>query len=292
MLIRIFNSKNFFLFPMQTKLSFIALLLCVVFLNSCNSRAKEEKNADEKLKNIEQLIVGNQFDAALLQIDTVNILYPRLVAKRKIAAALKDTILRRQSAKVLEYANSVLPQKLAELDTLQKAFKFEKDETYQEFGNFVYKSQITEQNTTRNYLKCYVDENADLYFISNVVGTKLNHKSLKVSIGTLSAQTDTLNVNDDNFHSFNNDGTYWETLTFKNEADSGITAFIASHKAERIKVDLIGTKKLSYYLADQDKKAIAATYDFWILKKDVKKLQNDVEKATIRIGRIQLRYKN
>ncbi len=277
---------------MRTKLSFIALLLCVVFLNSCSSRAKEEKNADEKLKNIEQLIVENQFDAALLQIDTVNILYPRLVAKRKIAAALKDTIIRRQSASILEYANSVLPQKLAELDSLQKEFKFEKDETYQEFGNFVYKSQITEQNISRNYLKCYVDENADLYIISNVVGTKLNQKSLKVSSGVLSAQTDTLNATTDNFHSFSNDGTYWETLTFKNEADSGITAFIASHKTERIKVDLIGTKKLSYYLSDQDKKAIAATYHFWILKKDVKKLQNDIEKATVRIGRIHLRYKN
>ena len=277
---------------MRTKLSFIALLLCVVFLNSCNSRAKEEKNADEKLKNIEQLIVENQFDAALLQIDTVNILYPRLVAKRKIAAALKDTIIRRQSASILEYANSVLPQKLAELDSLQKEFKFEKDETYQEFGNFVYKSQITEQNISRNYLKCYVDENADLYIISNVVGTKLNQKSLKVSSGVLSSQTDTLNATTDNFHSFSNDGTYWETLTFKNEADSGITAFIASHKTERIKVDLIGTKKLSYYLSDQDKKAIAATYHFWILKKDVKKLQNDIEKATVRIGRIHLRYKN
>lgn len=277
---------------MRTKLSFIALLLCVVFLNSCSSRAKEEKNADEKLKNIEQLIVENQFDAALLQIDTVNVLYPRLVAKRKIAAALKDTILRRQSASILEYANSVLPQKLAELDSLQKEFKFEKDETYQEFGNFVYKSQITEQNISRNYLKCYVDENADLYILSNVVGTKLNQKSLKVSSGVLSAQTDTLNATTDNFHSFSNDGTYWETLTFKNEADSGITAFIAGHKAERIKVDLIGTKKLSYYLADQDKKAIAATYHFWILKKDVKKMQNDIEKATVRIGRIHLRYKN
>lgn len=277
---------------MRTKLSFIALLLCVVFLNSCSSRAKEEKNADEKLKNIEQLIVENQFDAALLQIDTVNILYPRLVAKRKIAAALKDTIIRRQSASILEYANSVLPQKLSELDSLQKEFKFEKDETYQEFGNFVYKSQITEQNISRNYLKCYVDENADLYILSNVVGTKLNQKSLKVSSGVLSAQTDTLNATTDNFHSFSNDGTYWETLTFKNEADSGITAFIASHKAERIKVDLIGTKKLSYYLSDQDKKAIAATYHFWILKKDVKKLQNDIEKATVRIGRIQLRYEN
>lgn len=277
---------------MRTKLSFIALLLCVVFLNSCSSRAKEEKNADEKLKNIEQLIEENQFDAALLQIDTVNVLYPRLVAKRKIAAALKDTILRRQSASILEYANSVLPQKLAELDSLQKEFKFEKDETYQEFGNFVYKSQITEQNISRNYLKCYVDENADLYIISNVVGTKLNQKSLKVSYGALSAQTDILNVTTDNFHSFSNDGTYWETLTFKNEADSGITAFIAGHKAERIKVDLIGTKKLSYYLSDQDKKAIAATYHFWILKKDVKKLQNDIEKATVRIGRIHLRYKN
>lgn len=277
---------------MRTKLSFIALLLCVVFLSSCNSRAREEKKADEKLENISQLIAADDFEAAMLQIDTVNILYPRFVAKRKIAAALKDTILRRQSAIILESANSVLPQKLAELDSLQKDFKFEKNETYQEFGNFVYKSQITEQNISRNYLKCYVDENADLYIVSNVVGIRLNHTSIKVSSGNLYVQTDTVNVSSGNFHSFSNDGVYWETLTFKNEVDSAITSFISEHQAERIKVDLKGTKSISYYLSDQDKKAIAATYRFWTAKKDVKKLQNDIEKATIRIGRIQLRYKD
>ena len=59
---------------MQTKLSFIALLLCVVFLNSCNSRAKEEKNADEKLKN-----ALTELNSYLSRVYSINVIPENLI---------------------------------------------------------------------------------------------------------------------------------------------------------------------------------------------------------------------
>lgn len=277
---------------MLKKLSFFAAILYLTFLSSCNSKVKQEKQAEERLEQIEQLIIANDYNTAKLKIDTINLLFPRLVAKRKIAAAYKDTIIRRESARTLVYCDSILPIKQHVLDSIQKEFRFEKDETYQEFGNYVYKSQITEQNTNRNYLRCYVDENADLYFVSNVTGSKTEHFAVQVSVNNLQVQTDTTNKAKGIFHSFTDGGIYWESLTFKNEDDNGITAFIAQHKSERVKVSLLGKKKISYYLSEQDKKAIAATYDLWIVKKEVKQLQKESEKATVRIGRIKLRYEN
>lgn len=266
------------------------ILICSVILSSCNSKEKQEKQADERLKHIEQLISENNYSTAKFEIDSIHILFPRLVSKRKIAAAYQDTIIRRESSRTLAYSDSILPIKQHEFDSIQRDFRFEKNDKYQEFGNYVYKSQITEQNAGRNYLKCYVDENADLYLISNVSGSRIEHNAVQLTANEISIQTDTTNTSKANFHNFSDAGMYWESLTLKNEAESGLTAFITENQKERIKVILTGKKQISYYLSEQDKKAIAATYRFWVLKKDLKQLQKEIEKATIRIGNIKLRY--
>lgn len=276
---------------MQNKI-ITCILICSVLLSSCNSKEKQEKQADERLKHIEQLISENNYSTAKLEIDSIHILFPRLVSKRKIAAAYQDTIIRRESSRILTYSDSILPIKQHEFDSIQRDFRFEKNDKYQEFGNYVYKSQITEQNAGRNYLKCYVDENADLYLISNVSGSRIEHNAVQLTANEISIQTDTTNTSKANFHNFSDAGMYWESLTLKNEAESGLTAFISENQKEKIKVILTGKKKISYYLSEQDKKAIAATYRFWILKKDLKQLQKEIEKATIRIGNIKLRYQN
>lgn len=276
---------------MQNKIITCILIFSVV-LSSCNSKEKQEKQADERLKHIEQLISENNYGTAKLEIDSIHILFPRLVSKRKIAVAYRDTIIRRESSRTLAYSDSILPIKQHEFDSIQRDFRFEKNDKYQEFGNYVYKSQITEQNASRNYLKCYVDENADLYLISNVSGSRIEHNAVQLTANEISIQTDTTNTSKANFHNFSDAGMYWESLTFKNEAESGLTTFIFENQKEKIKVNLSGKKKISYYLSEQDKKAIAATYRFWILKKDLKQLQKEIEKATIKIGNIKLRYQN
>ena len=263
------------------------LLMILIFLISCDSRQKQEKQADARLKHIEELINQNSFNAAKIEIDSIHLLFPRLVNKRRIASAFADTIARREGVRNLAYCDSILPIKQHETDSIQKNFRFEKDKKYQDVGNYVYKTQQTESNSSRNYLKTYVDENADFYLISNYCGAKIEHTSLEVSGNDLYAHTDTVAVSNAAFHSFNDGGSHWETLTFKNEADKGVAAFIAQNSSVRLKVTLHGKRNYVYYLSDADKKAIVETYHLWVVKRDVDKLQKEIKKATFTIERIK-----
>ena len=272
---------------MQKNIQNFILLMSLVLIISCDSRHKQEKLADERLKRIEVLINQNSLNAAKIEIDSLHFLYPRLVDKRRIAAAFADTISRRESARNLAYCDSILPNKLHEADSIQKNFRFEKDKKYQDIGNFVYKTQQTESNSTRTFLKTYVDENSDFYLVSNYCGGKIEHTSVEVSVKDLFAHTDTVNISNSAYHSFNDGGSHWETLTFKNNADKGVSAFIAQNFSSRIKITLQGKKSYAYYLADADKKAVLETNHLWIVKKDVVKLQKEIKKAKMIIERIK-----
>ena len=81
---------------------FLFILIFTLFI-SCNSRQKQEKQADIRLKQIEQLIKKELFNTAKIEIDSFHLLFPRLVNKRRIAAALEDTINRRESSRTLAY---------------------------------------------------------------------------------------------------------------------------------------------------------------------------------------------
>jgi hypothetical protein len=135
-------------------------------------------------------------------------------------------------------------------------------------------------------LKTFVDENADFYLISNYCGGKIEHSSVEVSVNDLFAKTDTIDTSNASNHSFTDAGTRWETVTFKNEADHGLTAFIAQYASERIKVTLRGKKTYTYYLESSDKKAITETYHLWVVKKDAAQLRLEIKKATLKIERI------
>jgi len=271
---------------MQRKLPIFLIIIALSLFISCNSRRSEEKKADERLKHIEQLINENSLNAAKIEIDSIHLLFPRLVDKRRVAQALEDTIVRRESSRTLAYCDSILPLKQHEADSIQRNFRFEKDSKYQEVGNYIYKTQITESNTNRTYLKSFVDGNANFYLVSNYCGGKLEHSSVEVSVNDFYANTDTIDTSNAFNHSFIDGGTRWEAVTFKNEADKGVAAFIAQYASQRIKVTLRGKKSYLYYLADSDKKAITETYRLWVVKKDVAKLQEEIKKATIKIGRI------
>ncbi len=265
----------------------IIFLLAVSFFISCDSRKEMEKRADIRLKRIQQLIDQNSLNVAKSEIDSIHLLFPRLVNKRRVAAALEDTILRRESSRTLAYCDSILPSKERETDSIQKNFRFEKDKVYQEIGNFVYKTQKTENNAGRNFLKAYVDENADIYLISNYSGGKLEHTWVEVSLKELSAHTDTIDTSNPSYHSFTDGAQRFEVVTFKNKEDNGVVAFIAQNTAMPLKVTLHGKKNYEYFLDIADKKAITETYHLWIVKKDVVKLRKEIKKATALIDRIE-----
>jgi hypothetical protein len=269
----------------MTRMSYLVLI--VFMLISCNGKEKEAQKADEHLDYVEELIDQNSYNAAKIQIDSIHILYPRLIDKRRKAASLSDTIARRESARTLVFCDTALIRKNKELEHLLVNFRLEKDKKYQTIGSYVYKSQVTEANTGRNYLKAYVDENADFYLVSNYTGRKIEHTALKVNVGDLYAGTDTLSTSSPAYHSFTDDGTRWETLSLKNEAAKAIAMFVAQYLDSNIKVTLIGANSTSQYqLTTMDKNALAATYALWIIKKDIVQLQLEIKKAKARIYRI------
>ena len=269
---------------------FLFILTLILFI-SCDSRKKQEKQADIRLKQIEQLIGENSFNAAKIEIDSLHFLFPRLVNKRRIAAAFGDTIVRRESSRSLAYCDSILPKKQHELDSVLKNFRYEKDKIYQEVGNYIYKTQQTESNTNRTYLKTYVDENANLFLISNYCDGKLEHTNVEVSVKDLFAHTDTIDTSDPNYHSFTDGGLRWEVVTFKNDAGKDVVSFIAQNASMKVKVILHGKKNYAYYLSESDKKAIVETYHLCIVKKDVVQLLKEIKKAKIKIERIKMEQK-
>ena len=271
---------------MRTKNHIIIGLLAMLTFSGCNVREKQEKEADIQLKRVEELINSNSFNAAKGLIDSLNLQFPHLINKRRIAQALKDTIIRRESARTLTYCNGILPIKIHEADSILKNFRFEKDPKYQQYGNYIYKTQRTEDNAFRNYLKCYTDENCDIYLISNYCGTKIEHTSVLVSANDLFAQTDTIQTTEAANHTYNDGETRREAITFKNNQDKGVAAFISQYSNSIIKVKLIGKNSASYTLAESDKKAIIETYNLWVVKKDIAQLKTEIQKAETRILKI------
>lgn len=263
--------------------------LSIIFLAACNSRAKQEKEADNQLQKIQQLIQQNELNAAKIAIDSFHTNFPRLVAKRRIAEAFQDTITRRECKRTIAYCDSILPFKQKEADSLLLNFRLEKNEKYQDIGNYVSKTQSTEANAARTYLKAFVDENADYYLVSQYMGPKIEHTSVEISNGEVFAHTDTIDITSASYLSFSDETGRWEIVTFKNEAENGVSEFISQYMNENLKVILHGKKNFSYFLQNNDKKAIKETYHLWIVKKDINRLKKEIEKAKLKIEQINRR---
>jgi len=267
---------------------YIFFIFYFLLLVSCGP-SKDEKQADIFLNKAQLLIDENNFDIAQQLLDSVHLRFPKLIEKRKIAAALDDTLARRRSLRILEYCEKMLPLKIHEQDSLLKLFKYEKNEKYQTYGNFISRYQVTEQNYNRIYLKCYVDENTDLYLVSQYTGAALNHRMVKVSANDLFVTTDTVNVDAGQFYSFTDDGVNFESMTFMNDKAKDVVAFISNNKSSIIKVQLKGNRNYQYILSENDKKTVAQTYQLWQVMKEVKLMTMEVNKANRKLFYINQR---
>ena len=270
----------------KIKNGFTVAIIAFALFAACSPRKKEEKQADAALHIIEQMIADNNYDSAKVKITEFHNDFRRLIAKRKTAVALGDTIVRRESAAFLAYCDSILPSKMFLLDSIQKNFVFEKNADYQDVGNFIHKNQKTERNALRNYLKFYVDENSTMYMTSNYTGAKIQHSKIRISAGDLFVETDTVGY----FYAYNDGENNFENLTFNNKAVVNIAYFITDNTSRNIKITLTGNKTNVYFLPEADKKAISDTYKFYLVKSEIQKLLKENRQAKIKLEKIKALY--
>lgn len=265
------------------KKSAICIALAAITLAACN---ETEKEAQARLNNARSMYERNEFFAAKSEIDSIRALYPKEYKVLKEGLTLMRQVELKEAERTIAFCDSLLPIKIEEAEALKKGFNFEKDSVYEEIGNYIWKQQTIERNVQRCYIRSGVNEKGEIYLASVFYGgAPINHTGLKVSTpdGQF-AETASIAYDGGVNYRFKDLGKTTEVVTYKGEKGLDAAKFIATNVKERIKAEYTGGKPYTIYIADGDKKAIAATYDLATVLSDLENLIKEKDKSTNRIA--------
>lgn len=259
---------------------FVTCLCVALCLWSCTG-ARQQREAQQRVDAASALVEQHRYEAALQQLDSVHALYPKQVAQRKQAKALKDTIVYLQSQQTLRYADSLLQPLLPEVDKLLKEFRFEKNDSYEDHGQYVYRNLQTGWNTNRCFLQAYVSDDRKTLVKSYYYGARqINQTAVRLQAGD--QEIEQLGQN----HAFEVEGWH-EILTLADDQALEVLNFISSHFGERVKVSVSGKSGKAaaavYYLTDSEKQALDKTYRLGLLMRDIDQLEQQISLASKRI---------
>lgn len=263
------------------KKSAICIALAALTLAACNNT---EKKAQARLNNAKSMYERNELFAAKSEIDSVRALYPKEFKVLKEGLTLMRQIEIKEAERNIAFCDSLMPIKTEEAESLKKGFVFEKDSAYDEIGNYIWKQQTVERNIQRCYIRSGVNEKGEIYLASVFYGgAPINHTGIKVSTNDGQfAETASIPYDGGVNYRFKDLGYTTEVVTYNGEKGLDAAKFISSNLKDRIKAEYTGGKPYTIYIADGDKKAIAATYDLATVLSDLENLKKEKEKATKR----------
>lgn len=273
------------------KKSAICITLAAITLAACNNT---EKEAQARLNNAKSMYERNEFFAAKSEIDSIRTLYPKEFKVLKEGLSLMRLVEMKESERTIAFCDSLIPIKTEESEVLKKGFNLEKDNVYEEIGNYIWKQQTIERNVQRCYIRSGVNEKGEIYLASVFYGgAPINHTGIKVSISDGQfAETVSIPYDGGVNYRFKDLGKTTEVVTYKGENGLDAAKFISANIKERIKAEYTGGKPYTLYIADGDKKAIAATFDLATVLSDLENLQKEKEKSAKRIAYLKSKFEN
>ena len=264
----------------------IGITLASLVLTGCNNN---EKAAQARLDNARSMYERSEFFAAKSEIDSIRILYPKEFDIIRKGLTLMRQVEQKEAERNLAFCDSLLPIKLQELDVLKKNFNLEKDSAYNEIGNYVSKQQTIEKNIQRCYIRSGVNEKGEMYLASVFYGGKpINHTGIKLTTkNDLFAETPAIPYDGGLNYHFKAMGSTTEVVTYIGEKCKDVVELIYNNPKERIRVEYTGGKPYVLYIADTDKKAIAATYELAVVLSDIEKLTREKEKSIKKLAYLE-----
>lgn len=260
---------------MKKLLLFLGLLLCA---GACSD---QNKDAAKMLERAAEMVRNDSLASAKLMIDSVRKVYPKAFESIRQGIQLMRHIERMEYERTLAYCDSMLPLKIADVNSRVENFNFEKDTLYQEEGNYVYKTQKLENNVERCYVRSHVTEKGDLVLASVYFGrSPIEHSAMRLELpdGQF-AETLSIAYDGGNNYRFEDNGNWSEIVSYKGGKDNGAIDLICANPDARIKVKLLGKKSTVFYLDNQAKKSIAATRDLSVLLSDIDRLKKEQVRA-------------
>ena len=254
---------------------FFLLSIISILLSSCKS--DDTTKAKHYLHKAELFLKQGELNAAKLQLDSVHLLFPRLIPMRQAADTLMYRVRLIEAKRNLQFADSILPYQKHLADSLARAFRYEKNAKYEDVGKFTYKTQ-TNVNATSIYLESYVTETGEMTLTAVYCGTPIGFSKIRTSVNDLFAET--VSAKGDSRTSFSNAGKSWENVSFTDKDINGVDAFIAHNRASKIIVTLEGGKHIySYLLSAGDKEAIGQSYYLAEMLRNVVRFKKESVKA-------------
>jgi hypothetical protein len=241
----------------------------LVFLFAACGPSDEDK-ARSKMNFAKVLLEKQDTTAALLQLDSILMLYPKAPysqnAAKNLIAEINFELLHRK-----ETALDNIKARIAELENL---FVKEKTE-FDRYPRYIHKRQPVQSSLIRSFIQVHLDERGDIYLSSNYYGKgSINHTGLRVYDGEIDAKTDSVPLGDESNRRSDFMEYKWEKVSYRNGKDNGVIEFIANHADRKLKAVFLGKGQFYIILEEFDK---AAVKDALALSKAIKS-RSELEK--------------
>ncbi|MDR2627116.1 MAG: hypothetical protein LBC40_03675 [Dysgonamonadaceae bacterium] len=260
---------------------FFYIFLLILFI-SCNNG---EKSARTELQKAQDFYDKQEYSSARQTLDSLKIKYPKAFPVLKEGQQLVKKIEYALQTRNLQYCNSMIPVKLAEVEPLKQGFTFEKDAEYEDLGKYVYQSQSIEKNVQKSYIRCHVNELGEMTLFSVYYGAKpIRHTALRVSSDTgESAQTETVAPDGSNNYTFADGGMTTETVGYAKGKDNGVILFICNNAKEHVKALFLGEKEIAFTVSEAGKTAVVKTYNLAVALSEIEKLKKERDIAKLKL---------
>ncbi|MBE6275751.1 MAG: hypothetical protein E7096_05350 [Bacteroides sp.] len=256
----------------------LSALLALVILSGCSDGG--EKEAQKRLQKAEAALQQENFSEAKLQIDSIKIVYPKAFEARKQGIKLMQQVDLKEQKKTLVFLDSMLQVKQLKLDSIKGRFVLEKDTAYQEIGNWFYPTQVVEKNVGRSFLRAQVNELGEMSLTSiYCAGGKLNHTSVKVSVGDEFAETP---MTKDSYITTDLGRTI-EKADYKLGEDGGVAGFIATNADKNIQLTFIGDKTYRTAMSKSDKQAFVELTELARILSGMEEIRKQQKEANLKI---------
>lgn len=256
----------------------LSVLLALTVLSGCGDGG--EKEAQKRLQKAEIALQQDNFSEAKLQIDSIKVLYPKAFEARKQGIRLMQQVDLKEQQKTLVYLDSMMQVKQLQFDSIKGNFVLEKDTAYQEVGNWFYPTQIVEKNIGRSFLRAQVNELGEMSLTSiYCAGGKLNHTSVKVSVGDTFAETP---MAKDSYVTTDLGRTI-EKADYKVGEDGGVAGFIVANQDKNIQLQFVGDKTYRTTLQRNDRKAIVELMELSRILSGMEEIRKQQKEANLKI---------
>lgn len=258
------------------------MIFCIGSLYSCTN---PDEQATPIFSRAEKNFQKGNYALAKLQIDSIRTLYPKAFQTRRAAVALMQEIELSEQDQNLSYLDSLEKATLPIAEELTTQFILEKNEEYQETGNYFHPSQVNYSIAT-SHLKAQVSEEGELLLTSVYSGnTPIDHKSIRLSKGNQIAESTIAT----DVYTTQLNGKHIEMADYRATDNAALIQLLTDTTDEKtpIQFTFLGKKAISIPLKQADIQAIRSLKQLSNVLSTLRELRKHREEALLKIRFIE-----